>query len=67
MSSLRDKSSAYFSVECSKVLTIGYARREKEVEEWSGTARMKSRESIPLEGCPGYPYIESRARIHTER
>ena len=50
MSSLRDSSSACSSVECSEVLTMGYARREKEVREWRGTARMKSRESIPLEG-----------------
>jgi hypothetical protein len=34
-------------------------RRGKEVGEarWR-TARMKSRESIPLEGRPGRPYIE---------
>ena len=27
---------------------------------------MKSRESVPLEGCPGCPYIESEARLHRE-
>ena len=50
-SSLRDGSSACSLVECSKVLTMGYARRVKEVGEWRGTSRMKSQESIPLEGC----------------
>jgi hypothetical protein len=52
-SSLRDSLSACFSVECSEVLTMGYARREKEVGEWRGTARMKSQESVPLKGSPG--------------
>jgi hypothetical protein len=52
-SSLRDSSVAYSLVECSKVLTMGYARRKKEVGEWIRTARTKSRESVesvPLEG-----------------
>jgi hypothetical protein len=40
----------YFKFECSEVLTMGYARRVKEVGEWRGTARIKSRESVPLEG-----------------
>jgi hypothetical protein len=66
-SSLRDNSSACFSVECSKVLTMGYARREREIGEWRGTAPKKSRESVPLEGCLGCPYIESEARLHIER
>ena len=35
-SSLRDSSSACSSVECSEVLTMGYARRVKEVGEWRG-------------------------------
>ena len=33
MSSLRDSSSACSSVECSEVLTMGYARRKKEIGE----------------------------------
>ena len=41
------------------VLTMGYVRRVEEVGEWRGTVRMKSRESIPLEGCPSCPDIES--------
>jgi hypothetical protein len=41
-SSLRDRSSACSSVECSEVLTMGYARRVKEVGEWGETAQMKS-------------------------
>jgi hypothetical protein len=53
-------------VSCSEVLTMEYARREKEVGEWRGTARIKSQESVPLEGCH-VPYIESGSRIHTER
>jgi hypothetical protein len=48
--SLRDSSSACSSVECSEVLTMGYARRVKEVGEWRGTAGIKSREFVPLEG-----------------
>jgi hypothetical protein len=66
-STLRDSLSSCSSVECSEVLIMGYARKEKEVGEWRGTARMKSRESVSLEGCLGYPYIESRARLHTKR
>ena len=66
-SSLRDSSNVYFSVEWSEVLTVGYARREIEVGEWRGTARIKSRESVSLEGYSGRPYIESGARSHTER
>ena len=67
MSSLRESLSACSSVECSKVLTMGYARRVEEVGEWRGTAQMKSQESVSLEGCPGCPYIESRVRLHSER
>ena len=66
-SSLRDSSNAYSSVEWSEVITMGYARREIEVGEWRGTARIKSRESVSLEGYSGRPYIESGARSHTER
>ena len=66
MSSLRDGSSACSSVECYEVLTMGYAKRVEEVGEWRGTARMKSRESIPLEGCPSFSYIESGARSRTK-
>ena len=66
-SSVRDSSSACSSVKCSEVLTMGYARREKEVREWRGTARMKSRESVPLEGSPDCPYIQSGARLYSER
>ena len=65
-SSLRDRLSVCSLGECSEVLTMGYARRLKEVIEWRGTARMESRESVPLEGCPGCPYIESRAMPHTK-
>jgi hypothetical protein len=66
-SSLRDGLSECSSVECSEVLIMGYARRVEEVGEWRGTTRMKSQESVPLEGCHGCPYIESEARLHTER
>ena len=62
-SCLRERSSVYSSVECSEVLTMGYARRVKEVGEWRGTARMKSRESVPLNGSPGRPYIESEGQV----
>ena len=62
MSTLRDGSSACSSVKCSEVLTMGYARRVEEVGVWSGTARMKSQEFVPLEGCPSCPYIEFGAR-----
>jgi hypothetical protein len=53
MSSLRDRSSAYFSVECSEVFTMRYARRVEKVGEWRETARMKSRESLPWKGAMG--------------
>ena len=66
-SSLRERSSACSLIECSEVLTMGYARRVEEVGEWRGTARMKSQESVSLEGCPGCPYIESGVRLHSER
>jgi len=66
-SSLRERSSVCSSVECSEVHTMGYARRVEEVGEWRGTAQMKSRQSVPLEGCLGYPYIESGARLHAKR
>ena len=66
-SSLRESSSACSLVECSEVLTTGYARRVEEVGEWRGTAQMKSRESVPLEGCPDYRYIESKAKLHSKR
>jgi len=36
-SSLKDCSSACSSVECSEVVTMGYARGVKEVGEWRGT------------------------------
>ena len=36
----------------------------KEVgEEWRGTARMKPREVVPLDGSPGHPYIESGGQV----
>ena len=66
MSSLRDSSSACSSVECFKVLTMGYARRVKEVGEWRGTSLMESRESVPLEGCLGY-LISSPGPGHVQR
>jgi hypothetical protein len=66
MSSLRERSSACSSVECSEVLIMEYARRVKEVGEWRVTVRMESRESIPLEGCPDCPYIDSEVRPHTK-
>ena len=62
-SSLRDDSSSCSSVECSEVLTMGCVRRGREVGEWGGTARMKSRESIPLEERPGRPYIEFGGQV----
>jgi hypothetical protein len=40
--SLKDCSSACSLVECSEVLTMGYARRVREVGEWRGVVRMKS-------------------------
>jgi hypothetical protein len=49
-SSLRERLSACSTIECSKVLTIGCVRRVEELVEWRGTAQMKSRESVPLEG-----------------
>ena len=45
-SSFRDGSSACSLIECSEVLTMGYARRVEEVGEWRGTAQMKSQESV---------------------
>ena len=66
MSNHRERSSACSSVECSEVLIMGYARRVKEVGEWRGTARMESQESVPIEGCPSCPYVESGARPHTK-
>jgi hypothetical protein len=65
-SSLRERSSACSSFECSEVLTLEYARRVEEVGEWRGTTRMKSWESVPLEGCPSYPYMEFGARPCTK-
>jgi hypothetical protein len=61
-SSLRDGSSACFSVNCSKVLTMGYARRVKEVGEWRGTDRIKSRESAPLK-VPWLPLSRVRGQV----
>jgi hypothetical protein len=65
-SSLRDRSSVCSSIECSEVLTMEYATRVKEIGEWRGTARTKSREYIPVEGCSGCPYIESGAGPRTK-
>jgi hypothetical protein len=45
----------------------GYARRVKEVGDWRGTARIRYRESILLQGCSGCPYIDSETRLHTKR
>ena len=49
------RSSACSSVECSEVLTMGYARRVKEVGEWRGTARMKDSRFRCLGGVPCLP------------
>ena len=65
-SSLRERSSACSSVECSEVLAMGYAKRVKVAGEWRGTAQMESPKSVPMEGNPDYPYIESGARPRTK-
>ena len=62
-SNFRDGSSACSLIECSEVLTMGYARRNKEVGEWIGTARMKSREPVPLEGYPKLPLYRVRGQV----
>jgi hypothetical protein len=64
--SFRDSSSACSLVECSEVLKMGYARRVREVGEPRGAIRMKSRESIHLEGCPGCPYIKQGHATYKE-